>query len=324
MWPEREGVLIRLVDEAGKLSFGEAAPVPSFQMESVDEIESACRQLGPEVDAARLDLVPANLPCLRNALGAALHPTPLAKGKFRVLAVLLPAGRLAVDQLKEKAESGFRVFKWKVGVGDLAEELGLLDEVCAALPPDGKLRLDANGAWDRRKAERWLERCADRPVEFVEQPAFAPAHEATQRARADDLLLGLAQSFPTPIALDESIVGAGDLERWLGLGWPGIFVVKPSLLADVATTLAQLQKRRADVVFSSALESAVGAQTALRTAFAWEPTSNGPTPALPRALGFGVWPLFDDGRLNGPSLAPYLRSDDVEQINPEAAWNALS
>lgn len=325
VWTDREGVLVRLVDEAGSVSFGEAAPVLSFQMESVDEIEAACRQLGPEVDPARLDLVPAGLPCLRNALGAALHPAPLAEGKFRILAALLPAGRPAVTQLKEKAESGFRVFKWKVGVGDLTEELGLLDDVCAALPSDGKLRLDANGAWDRRKAERWLERCAERPVEFVEQPAFVSAHEsATQRARTDDLLLGLAQSFPTPIALDESIVGARDLERWLGLGWPGIFVVKPSLLGDIEAALAQLRKWKSDVVFSSALETAVGAQAALRSAFAWEAPTIGPTPTLPRALGFGVWPLFDDARLNGPSLAPYLRSDDVERINPGAAWNALS
>ena len=100
---------------------------------------------------------------------------------------------------------GFRIFKWKVGVGDVAEELPLLDEVCAVLPSGAKLRLDANGAWDRRKAERWLERCADRPVEFVEQPV------ATDARGADDLLRGLAEDFPTPIALDESIAGEGDI-----------------------------------------------------------------------------------------------------------------
>src|SRR5205823_588309 len=127
------------------------------------------------------------------------------------VAALLPAGRAVLAALPPKAEAGFRVFKWKVGVGDVADELGLLDDVCAALPSGAKLRLDANGAWERRQAERWLERCADRPVEFVEQPCFGPrdGKAATALTKSDDLLLGLAEDFPTPIALDESLVGEG-------------------------------------------------------------------------------------------------------------------
>ena len=71
------------------------------------------------------------------------------------------------------------------------------------------------------------------------------------------------------------------------------------------------------MVFSSALETAVGARAALRVAFAWKP---GPA----RALGFGVWPLFADARCDGPFAAPFLRAEDVGRLNPEAVWNALS
>ena len=227
-----------------------------------------------------------------------------------------------------RAELGFRVFKWKVGVGDIADEIALLDDVCAALPNGAKLRLDANGAWDRRRAERWLERCAERPVEFVEQPCFAPLRGASQGAavhtKEDDLLLGLAGDFPTPIALDESLVGEGDMERWIGAGWPGIFVVKPSLIGDVASALARLRKAKADVVFSSALETAVGARAALRVAFAWNTARIVSSSTPTRALGFGVWPLFADARCDGPFAAPYWRAEDVERLNPEAVWTALS
>jgi O-succinylbenzoate synthase len=265
------------------------------------------------------------------------------------VAALLPAGRAALAQIAPKAEMGFRVFKWKVGVGDLSDELALLDDVCAQLPTGGKLRLDANGAWDRRQAERWLERCADRPEEFVEQPCFAAAAlGVTLQRRTDDMLLGLAADYPTPIGLDESLVGEHDLERWLGAGWPGIFVVKPSLVADVSRALQRLQAVKADVVFSSALETAVGAKTALRAAFAWKQTMddaatvdelpakthgsesgarNTPKPNAARrarALGFGVWPLFADARFDGPGGAPFVRVPEVEAINPESVWNALS
>lgn len=320
-WAEREGLLVRLTDAAGQTGYGEAAPIPWFGSETVDEAEAEGRDLGEQVDDARLDALPSRLPCLRNAFAAARANAKTSASAHTHLAVaaLLPAGKAALAQIPAKAEVGFRVFKWKVGIGDIADELALLDDVCGALPSGAKLRLDANGAWDRRQAERWLERCADLPVEFVEQPCFVPPSGTSQGAalrRNDDLLMGLAGDFPTPIALDESVAADADVERWLGLGWRGVFVVKPALLGDVKATLARLGKARATVAFSSALETRVGARAALRAAFGWS--------GEPKAIGFGVWPLFADGRFDGPFTGPFLHFADVERINPEAAWNALS
>lgn len=334
-WAEREGLIVRLEDVSeggtGAVGYGEASPIPWFGTETVDEDEAAARTLGEWLEGDILERIPAQCSCLRAALADALAmlraassavsassslvPAPAYLG----VAGLLPAGRAVLDAIPPKVDLGFRVFKWKVGVGDLADELSLLDDVCAALPDKAKLRLDANGAWERRHAERWLERCAERPVEYVEQPCFAPAsHGATAQRKADDILLGLAGDFPTPLALDESLVGEGDVERWLGEGWPGIFVVKPALLGDATAALARLEKAQADVVFSSALETAVGAQSALLRAFAWQ------TKRERRALGFGVWPLFKDMRFDGPGVAPFVRAEDVARIDPEAIWNALS
>ncbi len=310
-WAEREGFLVRVDRPDGTSGFGEAPPVPGFAGAGVGEMEGALRGLGGLCTADAIEAWPAELNTLRAALRAAFQDEPLgsdgARPAYLGVAALLPAGRAVLAELPARCEAGFRVFKWKVGVGDVADELALLDDVCAALPAGGRLRLDANGAWDRRTAERWLARCAERPVEFVEQPA-APGDA--------DLLLGLAGNFPTPIALDESLAGDADVERWLGLGWPGVFVVKPALLGDAAASLAALRKRRAPVVFSSALETAIGARSALRAAFRWE--------GEPRALGFGVWPLFADARFDGPRAAPFVRREDVEAIDAEAAWNALN
>lgn len=309
VWAEREGLLVRLEDESGAVGFGEAAPIPWFGTETVDEAEAALKEIGGEANEEVLEAVPKALGCLKHALQQ-------AQAEFRVrdtgnnaehlgVAALLPAGRTALGLVEPKAETGFRVFKWKVGVADAGDELAMLDDLCARLPDGSKLRLDANGAWDRRTAERWLARCAERPVEFVEQPCLK-----------DDVLLGLAEDFPTPLALDESLVGEPDIERWLGAGWRGVFVVKHALLADPTATLARLAAAKATVVFSSALETALGARAALRAALAW--------PGERRALGFGVWPLFQDARFDGPATGPFLYAQDVERINPEAVWNALS
>jgi len=317
LWAEREGILLRLENEAGVTTFGEAAPISWFGTDTIAEAEEVCRELGPQASEATLRAVPERCVSLRFALAEALGHSAapsIVDKKAMPVAALLPAGRTALDLVRPKAEAGFRTFKWKVGVGDLDDELAILDDLIAKLPDGAKLRLDANGAWDRRKAERWLECCAERPVEFVEQPCFAEASQGA--ARVEDQLWGLANDYPTPIALDESVVSEGDVTRWLDRGWPGVFVIKPALLGDVVSVLTRLEKAKAHVVFSSALETAVAAKAALKLAFAFG--------GEPRALGFGVWPLFQDSRFDGPYQAPFIRAQDVLAINEEAIWNALS
>lgn len=317
-WREREGVIVRLESENGKMSHGEAAPIPWFGTETVEQAEAACRSIGPKVDDGGLDAVSASLPCLGAALRAArFEMATRPDGTTRQVASLLPAGKAAPGLMKARLEAGFRVFKWKVGVFDVADEWGVLDELCGELPTGAKLRLDANGAWDRRLAERWLEHCADRPVEFVEQPCFAGSEaSANEVRRTEDTLSGLAADYPTPLALDESLVSVGDIERWLARGWSGFYVLKTALLGDAPRALAALEKAQADVVFSSALETAIGAKTALELAFGWRGHAH--------ALGFGVWPLFAGEHLNGPAAAPFVRWEDVQALNVEATWNALS
>jgi len=313
VWADREGLLLRLENEAGVVSFGEVSPIAWFGTETVDEAEEVCKGLGEHVKDEVLASVPEHCGCLRFAVASALsgeHGPKIEGAKALQVAALLPAGRAALNAVEPKAEAGFRIFKWKVGVADIADELAMIDDLIARLPAGAKLRLDANGAWDRRKAERWLAHCAERPVEFVEQPIAADAKGA------EDLLLGLANDYPTPIGLDESVVREGDVVRWLERGWPGVFVIKSALLGDAAATIARLDKAKACVVFSSALETAVGAKAALRMAFAFG--------GEPRALGFGVWPLFQDERFDGPYQAPFIRAQDVLAINEEAVWNALS
>jgi o-succinylbenzoate synthase len=311
IWPAREGFIVRLERESGSEGYGEIAPIPSFGTETVDEAENALRDLGSQTSEEQLAAVPEKFGCVRFALAAArgAFDQP-AVHTYLPVAALLPAGRTALAKINADVEAGFRTFKWKVGVDDIADELGLLDDLVAQLPAGARLRLDANGAWDRRRAERWLERCADRPIEFVEQPIAPDARGS------GDLLRGLANDYPTPLALDESVTHARDVERWTKDGWPGFFVIKPTLLGDASQALAQLRAAKARVVFSSALETAVGARNALQIAFAWSDE--------PRALGFGVWPLFENRDFDGPASAPFIRAEDVQRLNAEAVWTALA
>jgi o-succinylbenzoate synthase len=311
MWQVREGLYVRAVRPDGSAGCGEASPIPSPGSESVDDAELFCRALGGRVDEQVLSRVPEKLLALRNALACAMGGgADPPRHRSLPVAALLPAGRAALDAAPRMAEAGFRVFKWKVGLGAADDEMALLDDLIAGLPSASRIRLDANGAWSLRTAERWLARAADRPIEFVEQPV------APDSKGADDQLEGLSRDYPVPIALDESIRGDRDVGRWLEAGWQGYFVIKPSLLGDVRGVLGMLAAARARVVFSSSLETGIGAQAALRSAFAW--------PGTMPALGFGVWPLFSDPGFDGPASIPLIRIEDVERIDPEALWSATN
>ncbi len=340
-WMEREGIVLRLEDEQGRVGFGEVAPIPWFGTETLAEAGNVLAKLGDTVETASLEGIDERHGCLRFALASAMTevgriipdpPDPaqarrvkdnapnLSSAAVRRLpvAALLPAGKAALAAADKALAEGFVAFKWKVGVLDAADEWVLLDDLLARLPGHVKLRLDANGAWTTRQAAKWLERCAERPIEFVEQPCFADASQgAAGKRRTDDVLLGLARDYPTTLALDESVTGLPSLRTWLGRGWPGALVVKPALAGAPASVLGLLVKHQADVVFSSAFETAVGRQAALRLAFQFKGRH-------PRALGFGVTPLFKDGRFDGLPAVPFVSVEDVNRMNPETVWNALN
>lgn len=311
-WIEREGIIVRLVDASGRTGHGEIAPIPWFGTETLPEAGELCRKLGDRPTETELDAVPRRFGCVRFALAQArsniTHPGDVKPAGGRLpVAALLPAGREARASLRARLDAGFLAFKWKVGVAAMDEELGLLDELLAALPAHARLRLDANGAWNRRQAARWLERCADRPVEFVEQPV-SPSDP--------DALVGLAADYPVKLALDESVVRLDEARVWQEQrGWNGVFVLKPALAGPLADLAAWIRATKADVVISSAIETAIGRAAILRAALADGLTT--------RALGFGTGPAFGDPVWDGPELGPIIDAGDLAAGQGEALWGKL-
>ena len=308
MWTEREGIIVRLEDEGGQVGFGEIAPIPGFGTESLAEAEKACQNLGSKVGPAELDFLPETLTCVHFAIAMARMGGGGAIGTARLpVAALLPAGAAARPVLAAKLAAGFLAFKWKVGVFDIDEELGVLDELLSDLPAHAKLRLDANGVWTRREAARWLERCAERPIEFVEQPV-APIEE--------DTLRGLARDYPVTLALDESVFRLVEARRWQALGWPGVFVLKPALAGPLEDLVRWVLDTKADAVISSAIETALGRAVVLRAVLGRSVTK--------RALGFGVGEIFGNPLWDGPAIGPLADADCIAVNAGPDIWSALS
>ena len=206
----------------------------------------------------------------------------------------MPAGEpalAAVDQLLD-AQGTLRpglTFKWKVAAAADGLERAVLEGLLDRLRPPDRLRLDANGGWDRATAARWADRLEDEPrLEWLEQPLPPEDGEG---------LWALAARLP--VALDESLrADPGLCHRW-----PGWQVRRPAIEGDPRPLLAQLQAGVPWLMVSTALETGLGRRWIDHLAAL---QAEGPTPTAP-GLAPGWTP-------EGPLFA----------ADPERVWEAVA
>lgn len=312
VWAMREGLLLRLVNPAGQVGWGEIAPLEWFGSETLAQALQFCRALGAEVTDAQIQQIPDSLPACQfgfeaaqAALGAALPPDlNQALKQDPEQSHLLPAGAEALAAWKPLWENGARTFKWKIGVGDCAQEIEILEQLVSMLPPAARLRLDANAGLNESQTERWLHHCdrlnatpAAKPaaaVEFLEQP-LPP--QQFQR------MLSLSRQFQTPIGLDESVSNLNQLEACYQQGWRGIFVVKAAIVGSPRRLQQFCQRHPVDLVWSSVFETATAQRYIFDRLIPSCPTVSS------RAVGFGIHHWFADAE------APHASTTQTWVVN---------
>ncbi len=294
-WSVRQGILICLTETASGLHrYGEIAPIPWFGTETLEQALEWCRQLPEELSEAHLFGIPDALPACQFAFESAAlalqNPDEFHQDLSGLsLCGLLPAGEAALADVESLYAQGYRVWKWKIGVAEPQREWQVLTELVdliQQLPENGCLRLDANGGLGVEEARAWLALCDEvnrsspGQIEFLEQPC-SPHHLPD--------LLQLSQAYQTPIALDEAVA---QLHHFQALReWPGVLVVKPSLMGSRRAFQAEVtQHPGRDLVFSSALETLIGTWQGFTLAAALQATT-----AHRRALGWGIGHLFPTG-----------------------------
>jgi o-succinylbenzoate synthase len=139
----------------------------------------------------------------------------------------------------------------KVKVAERGQPAGAdvarVEAVRDALGPDGRIRVDANGAWSVDQAERALRELGRFGLEYAEQPCATLAELARLRRRVD-----------VPVAADESIRRAEDPLAVRAAGAADIVVLKAQPLGGVRAALAVAEACGLPVVVSSAIETSVG------------------------------------------------------------------
>jgi o-succinylbenzoate synthase len=267
---ERVAVLVR-----GEAGWGEFSPFPEY---------------GPEY-AARW---------LAAAREAAEQPWPAPRRQVIEVNTTVPAvGPARAAELVRA--SGCRTAKVKVAQPgqDLADDVERVAAVRDALGPSGRIRVDANGAWDVASAALAITRLATYDLEYVEQPCATLEELADLRGRV-----------AVPIAVDEAIRTAQDPRRVRAEGAADLLVLKVQPLGGVHRALEVADAVGLPVVVSSALETSVGLAAGVAFASA--------LPELDHACGLGTATLLAGDVVRDP-LVPVDGVLQVRRPEPDPA-----
>jgi o-succinylbenzoate synthase len=298
----RDGLLLALRDEAGRVGRGEAAPLPGHGTEPFDACEGALRDLAEGLRGCAVPETPGALPvacdlpaarfaleCALFDLGAQAAGLPLARwldpnaSEAVALSALLRAE--TADGLAEEAvarvREGFGALKLKVGAATVREDARRVAAVRRAVGGRIALRLDANAALSPDRARALLDAVAPFGPEYVEEPLAGADPRALARLR---------RGSPVPLAADESASRVDAARALLAAAAVDVLVVKPLVLGGLLRARAVAEaaaEAGVGVVVTGALDGSVATWAGLHLA------ASLPEPRRPAGLATAHW-LGDD------------------------------
>jgi o-succinylbenzoate synthase len=320
VWLEREGFWVTLQDEAGRIGFGEVAPLSDWGTESLLQSAEALNRLA----ATRANTLEEVAPALEEAgLSRSCTPAAYAGCEGAMLDLLAqragvslaaylsrhPKASVALNALvvsasqKEAAREalalvndGYCTLKLKVGAQALQADLARVKAVREAVGPFVHLRLDANGVWARQAALEAIQRFAAFSLQYVEQPVAAIDREG---------LAWVAGHCGVPIAADEALQRPCDAQALLKLPIDTL-ILKPMALGGLLVALEVARQAREagkKVVLSSVLDRGVGTLACLHLAAA---LGNGVAPC-----GLATFGLFE----GAPAISAKAISQGAWQLS---------
>ncbi len=270
----KSGWIIKLTSNDKKIGFGEVSPLYK------EDLKKCAKQLSmiPEyVEVLNLsEQIIFFHPCIQSAINSALaeiNGKIIFKEKYYFdeidkTAILLNPENIISDlnQIKKRQSNiGKSVtIKWKVALKNNNEEEASLEEILSQIDNNIKLRIDANGSWGRKIANRWADILKDnKNLDWLEQPLCV------------DDIDGLTElNKKIPIALDESLLKFPTLiDKWKG--WQ---IRRPSQENNPIRLLKELENKKALISISTSFETGIGKRWLYHLSSL---QLQGPTPKVP-------------------------------------------
>lgn len=255
-------------------ALGEAAPLPGFSLESLEDVSAQIKKFADTIkEFFHQDLSLESLqvfyrkseifPSLQFALDTLAVDYLSQKGGISAQDFLFddPSSELKVngvlslqnaDNALKKVDDliadGYSTIKIKIG-RDFDNELLTLKNIRSSYPKL-TLRLDANKAWELNEAIEKLEELEKLSIEYCEEPLADVSIPKLKK---------LNNSISVPVALDESLLQADSLDSIMP--YISVVVIKPMVMGSLSNLFAT--NRLADshnnkVIYTTSLESGIG------------------------------------------------------------------
>ncbi|MDX2376017.1 o-succinylbenzoate synthase [Microbacterium sp. LRZ72] len=182
----------------------------------------------------------------------------------------------------------------------LADDVARVRAVREAMGAEGRIRIDANGAWNLDEAEHAVHALAEYDLEYIEQPCMQLDELAELRRRI--------RYLDIPIAADESVRKAADPLEVARAGAADLLVVKAQPLGGVRAALRIVADAGLPAVVSSALDTSVGLAMGAALAAA--------LPALDYDCGLGTASLLA-ADVTAETLVPAGGAIDVRRVDAD-------
>ncbi len=160
------------------------------------------------------------------------------------------------EQVSQRLEDGFSCIKMKIGAIDVDQEMAILRGIRTHFDKDKiTLRVDANGGFAFAKAKQILQQLAALDIHSIEQPIAVGQVEE---------MANLCVQTPTPIALDEELIGITEVAKKRALLQnirPQYIILKPSFIGGYKGAeewIAIADELEIGWWITSALESNIG------------------------------------------------------------------
>ena len=296
---EKETYILEISD-GDKKGIGECAIFRGLSYDDVPEYEEKliwlCEHINNDEDFLKSELkhFPSIIFGLEQALlnlkyGKDLYfPSDFTDGKDSIKInglIWMGNADFMQKQIEEKLEKGFNCIKLKIGV-DWESEKKVIQKLREKFPAEViELRVDANGAFSFDEAKIVLQELAELKIHSIEQPI--KKSEARSLKSEDSMMAKLCSETPTPIALDEELIGIVDFEekkKLLELIKPQYIILKPALVGGFSGSdewISIAESLNIGWWITSALESNIGLNAICQYTY----TKKNP---LPQGLGTGA------------------------------------
>lgn len=271
---ERKGFILSLKSSSGNIGIGDVAPLPEFGSEtyeeakkSIDTVQMSFRIEMPNFkNSLKVLLLPySDRPALKHGLEQALINLICNERNITVTeslnlklkkeinvnaAIGFNKPEEASVQALQFVKDGFKTIKVKTGRENFEDDFAAISSIRKAIGDEIKLRIDSNGKWSVKEAEKYLNRLQQFSLEYAEQPTNSIEEFKELKSRTSVLL-----------AADESIRDFETAKKFMAQKAIDFIILKPMMLGGLLPTLEIIElaeKNNILPVITSSFESAIG------------------------------------------------------------------